>query len=237
MDIINKNNIIIIGFTIYKDPISIKRVHNLKKRIEEDKIPLYIFHNVKTRYNLENRLSCIISTNIIKTILMFHKTNFDYCIICENDFYPTNNFLNKLNETVKLLPNNWRSLHLCPGFLWGRGKYNYSNNKNKKINIDKPDPEINLKNFSIDKSNRFIYNLNPKLLLNNNAWLGGPIAILLNKKNHSHIHFLKQYIYLFNKKNDPGDVILSKMITNKDFICYNPQLGKEEECGGTTLPH
>ena len=50
----------------------------------------------------------------------FEKSNYTYGIICQDDFFPINNFLSELNRTVALLPDTWECLHLCPGFLWGR---------------------------------------------------------------------------------------------------------------------
>jgi hypothetical protein len=229
---LSNTNLMLITVSIYNDKTSDKRISNLKKRITKDNLPLFIFYNNKTKYNKWNKAGCIFIKNLYKSIFKFSESNFDYAIICENDFYPADNFLNKLNETVDLLPKNWETLHLCPGWFWGREHFN--NKKIEKENIDIPYPEGTLNKFNFDKSKKFIYDLDSKYLVDNHIWLGGPIAILINKKNNNHLKFLKRCMGQFNIKNDPGDVILSKSVTKNDFICFNPQLGKEEECGGTT---
>jgi hypothetical protein len=64
-------------------------------------------------------------------------------------------------------------------------------------------------------------------------WLGGPIAFLIKKEYST--QFLREFTERFKKIKEPNDVILTKMLTKKDFICRSPQLGYEKEEGGTTL--
>ena len=50
---LSKNNLMLITVSIYNDVISDKRIDNLKKRISNDSLPLFIFYNNKTKYNDE----------------------------------------------------------------------------------------------------------------------------------------------------------------------------------------
>ena len=64
-------------------------------------------------------------------------------------------------------------------------------------------------------------------------WLGGPIAILLNKNNAENYfqHFKFQYIQ--NKREN--DVTFTQILTVNDYICREPMLGYENDQGGSTF--
>ena len=65
-------------------------------------------------------------------------------------------------------------------------------------------------------------------------WLGGPVCILVNKKNVDSV--LDDFIKANNENPENDDVIFTRILNNNDFICREPMLGYEEEGGGTTFP-
>ena len=147
--------------------------------------------------------------------------NCEYIIITEDDFYPIDNFYNELIHTIRLLPKNWRTLHLCPGGLWGRS-------------LGEPDEPGKLRweggtepNIPYHESKRFYINGEDNLFLQHGVWLGSPTCFLIQQKNIP--NFIKEYkTYNFD---DACDVILTQMLSSNDFICRDPLLGYEKSQG------
>ena len=160
----------------------------------------------------------------LKMLKTFEKSNYKYGIICQDDFFPIDNFLQELNTTIELLPDTWECLHLCPGFLWGRQFRDKS-----KIGQYCPEYNMDKTTFNYHKSGRFFIDCNPKEYYDHNLWLGGPVAFIIK---HACI---TQFIHKYKQNFDHDDRTLVNMLNNNTFICRNPQLGYEEECGGTTL--
>lgn len=212
--LIDKNNIIIITTTLPNNIKSENRRNNLINNF--NKYGISIILNQGKRLPIEKSFE--IMRNKIK---VFIKTNYDYGILCDDDFFPINNFMNELNKTVKLLPKNWECLHLCPGYLWGR-KFR------DKTKIGRLNPEYNMENIPFHHSGRYYLNCKSEKYIAKHFWLGGPIAVLVNKKTARNL--LSRYI-----NSDPaiGDVSLTKILNDKSFICREPQLGYENEEGGS----
>jgi len=160
----------------------------------------------------------------LKMLETFENSNYKYGIICQDDFFPIDNFLQELNKTMELLPDTWECLHLCPGFLWGR-KFR------DKSKIGQYYPEYNMEKttFNYHKSGRFFIDCNPKEYYNHNLWLGGPVAFIIK---HTCI---TQFIHKYKQNFDHDDRTLVNILNNNTFICRNPQLGYEEECGGPSI--
>lgn len=218
---LNSSNLILITTTLANNIISEKRRNNIFNQFGKYNISLLF------NYGLKNDAASNIMFKIIKNSMeLFKKTNFDYCIICDDDFYPIDNFLFELNKTFELLPKNWRALHLCPGYLWGRAFRDTEK-------IGKLNPEYNMDDIPFHNSGRFYINCNSNLYFKNKFWLGGPIAILVNKNNIDSLilDFVKQY----EISNANNDVILTQILNDNDFICREPQHGYEKEEGGTTF--
>ena len=153
----------------------------------------------------------------------FKKTKYDYAIITEDDYEPIDNLLDELNKTVELLPENWRTLHLCPGVL---------TDKNRRFTRDRswiPKRGRIYNESTSDISDRFFIIDDVNIWLRNEIWLGSPSCFLLNRKSID--SFLKDYHS--QKMNDACDVILTKILTKNDYICKNPLLGWENEMGGS----
>lgn len=222
---INDTNLVIVTTTIPNNVISKKRRSNIVNNFSSYKIPIIFNQGIKDKTMDNKDIMVIIVDNAIKK---YKETNLDYGIICDDDFCPSDNFLEDLNKTVALLPPNWRSLHLCPGYLWGRAKRDITK-------IGHLNPEYNMVGIPYHESGRFYMNCNNQIYTRRHFWLGGPIAVLLNKKSvdHFHQHFITQYTHLTRKLNN--DIVFTLILTPYDFICREPMLGYENEAGGTTF--
>ena len=218
------NNIIIITTTLPNNEISEKRRNNIVNNFHNYNIPILFSHGIVNNNNISNNN---IMFEIIKNALNIYKTTkYKYAIICDDDFNPIDNFLEELNKTIYILPNNWRSLHLCPGYLWGR-KYR----DNNKIGI--LNPEYNMDGIEFHESGRFYINCNSETYFDKKFWLGGPISFLINQNNID--SFLNDFVSNYNINNNPNDVILTKILNENDYICREPILGFENEQGGSTF--
>jgi hypothetical protein len=220
---LNSKNTIVISTTIPKNITSEARRNNLINNFSKWNIPVLLNRGI-----IDNTLpNHNIMFNIIKNAFeIYKKSNYEYGIICDDDFFPINDFLQNLNNTVSLLPDNWRSLHLCPGYLWGRRFRN-------KDKIGFLNAEYNMTGIPYHDSGRFYLNCIGDIYFKKYFFLGGPIAIVINKNNFESL--LNDYVYQYEKSNLPNDVILTQILTTDDYICREPQLGYEEEEGGTTF--
>ena len=218
--LVNSNNLCIITTTIPNDNISEKRINNIINSFSKYNIPI-IVNDYQRKEKSINQISCEM---IINNIELFKKMNIDYVILCDNDFNPIDNFLEELNITIELLPKNWRCLHLCPGYLHKRGSINETGKLNTGYNM-----------FGIDynESGRFYVNCDSDLYSKKYFWLGGPVSVLLNKKNLD--DFYNDFLHTYNRNDLPNDVIFTRILKNNDYICREPLLGFENDCGRTTF--
>jgi hypothetical protein len=219
---INSKNTIVISTTIPKNITSEARRNNLINNFSKWNIPLVFNDYIKKKKEIHE----ISYEMIVNNFNLFKNTNFEYAIICDDDFFPIDNFLEELNETVNLLPYNWRCLHLCPGYLWGRRFRN-------KDKIGLLNAEYNMTGIQYHESGRFYLNCTGDTYFNKKFFLGGPIAIVINKNNFESL--LHDFVFQYEKSNLPNDVILTKILNANDYICREPQLGYEEQEGGTTF--
>jgi len=218
---LNNSNLIIITTTLSNNSISEKRRANLINNFSKYNISVIFNHGIKKDTDTYTNILFRIYKNSME---MYKKTTFDYVIICDDDFYPISNFLEELNKTVALLPDNWECLHLCPGYAWGRlfrdsSKISYLN------------PESNMNGIDYHTSGRFYINCNPFIYVKRSFWMGGPIAILLNKNSVD--KYMNSFTNQYNKVNDPNDVVFTKILNMNSYVCRQPQLGYEKEEGGT----
>ena len=237
--IITKENCKLFATTLQFNKTSAMRQRNLCKALENE-LPIIFVEGIKyKRWSKENSFNLL-----LKLLEEFEKSDCEYGIICQDDFYPIDNFLQELNKTVELLPNTWECLHFSPGWAWGRGiekrgvRLNKDDKKIGKFNPEKhivkwfarkKDPNC-LEKF-VHESNRFFINIPSHILYYHRGWLGGPIAMLLNKRTIR--AFIEKYT---DKANfDHEDRILVKIFNNNSFVCKEPLLGFEEECCGTTF--
>jgi FkbM family methyltransferase len=215
-------HITIIVTYISDNIISNKRLSALKNNINKyQNITLNVIGKKKEILKTLIEKQRASNENVIDMLNKALITNCEYIIITEDDFYPIDNFYNKLIHTVRLLPKNWRTLHLCPGKLWGR-------------TFGEPDEPGKLRwecgtepNIPYHKSKRFYINGEDNLFLQHKAWLGGPMCFLIQQKNIP--NFMEEY--KTHNFDDACDVILTKMLSSNDFICRDPLLGYEKTQG------
>ena len=199
-----------------------KRLSALKNNINKyQNITLNVIGKKKEILNTTLEKQRASNENVIDMLNTALIPNCEYIIITEDDFYPIDNFYNELIHTIRLLPKNWRTLHLCPGALWGRG-------------LGEPDEPGKLRwedgtepNIPYDKSKRFYINGEDNLFLQHGVWMGSPTCFLIQQKNIP--NFIKEYkTYNFD---NACDVILTEMLSSNDFICRDPLLGYEKSQG------
>ena len=87
--------------------------------------------------------------------------------------------------------------------------------------------------FPFHESGRFYINCDSEVYFNKKFWLGGPIAMLVNKNNVESL--LNDCILTYKKYKYANDVILTKILNKNDYVCREPMLGYEEEEGGSTF--
>ena len=220
---LNDKNTIVISTTLPNNLTSEKRKNNLLNNFSKWNILVIFNEGIIDKTVPKHNIMFNIIKNAFET---FRKSNYEYGIICDDDFFPIDNFLEEVNNTLSLLRNNWRCLHLCPGYLWGR-KFR------DKSKIGMLNPECNMDNIPYHPSGRFYLNCNGYRYLNKNLFVGGPIAMVINRNNFESL--LNDFVSQYNKYKFTNDIILSKILTFNDFICREPQLGFEEEEGGTTF--
>jgi hypothetical protein len=224
----NDKNMITIVTTMSYNFVSDRRRTNLINEMQQTNMNI-VFVYGKVKKTAED-IATILTTNTRNCIMFFKNTNYKYAFICDDDFHPHKRFFEELNKTLELLPENWRSLHLCPGYLWGRGF-------RRCKTAGKLDPEYDVSYFDCHESGRFFtncgdYATDGKYSTTPN-WLGGPVAIVLNKENID--SFLEDFNRECEKDVQSNDVIFKRMCNNNDFICKEPLLGFENEQAGTTL--
>ena len=234
---INNKNCIIITTNVNESIVGKKRQENLKNNclkhnfnmfvIKGKKLENWTHSNLNKESKLKQMKSAYNSYKITLNMLnKFKEFNSDYGIICQDDFYPIEDFWNELNLTVSLLPKNWEILHLCPFWAWGKEFKDY-----KKIGQYNPMRYVKDNLLECHSSNRYFKNCNKNVYFKNNLWLGGPLAFLIKKES---INKLIER-YKPNKDNYllSDDVMMTYLLDENTFICKNPQLGYEEECGGS----
>lgn len=215
-------DLIVVGTTL-ETQTSIKRRNNLFACMSKFGIP--ILFNFGIKQERKDQMTYVMYKIIKNALELFKKSGFEYGIICDDDFQPHDDFLSELQKTVELLPSTWRSLHLCPGYFWGR-------RFRRCVTAGKFDPEGDVGSLVSHSSGRFFVDCDPSVLYRHFMWLGGPIAVLVNRRTID--EFISEYDRMFAEKPDPNDVLFVRMLNKDDFICREPQLGFENEQGGST---
>jgi len=218
---IHNKNLIVIATTLPNDSKSYKRKKNLTNNFNKYGVDvvfnegIYNLHSTHIQYKI-----------LLDRFLAFKQSTYEFGLICDDDFYAIDNFLVELNKTVRLLPNNWECLHLCPGFLWGRLFRDISK-------IGHLNPEFDISTLPFHHSGRYFHRCTAEIY--KEYAMGGPISMLVRKKS---IDAITNKYSQYKSSVDcllPNDVMLTHMLDNKTFICREPQLGYEEECGGSTF--
>ena len=170
--------------------------------------------------------SCIKSWNKLERA---KQLDVPYVLICDDDFSPIPNFLEELNRSVACLPADWRTLHLCPGYLWGKKKQDPKTRLPRRLG--ELDPDGSLEGMQSDPMGRVFLNCTNQLLHYWGIWLGTPIAFVVRREGIDSL--LKQFQDGFKKLPVNNDVILSLIFGPNDYICRNPVLGYERDEGAS----
>jgi len=232
---INNKNCVVVSTFLDDNSISIKHKDNMIKNCKQYNLPLFGIKGIRYKEWHENNPRAGLSSfeTTLRMILAFKKLNIEYGIICQDDFFPKPNFLEELNITVERLPKDWEILHLCPGLFWGRLEYRDEKKRDRLI-VGKFVPEKNiLYEMPCSKDNRYFYDLykyKKELIKEGITWLGGPVAFLLSKSKID--NFLKKYT--IDSIIAPDDKKLFLIMDKDSYVCKEPQLGYENECGGGT---
>jgi hypothetical protein len=203
--------------TTIPKPTNMKRLHNLVQKMAKFNIPVIVNHGL-VKKSVNHDVSIAIVKNSLDICM---KTKYAYAIICDDDFEPIDRFLEELKKTIDILPPNWRALHLCPGYLWGR------KNRNKHI-PGKQNPEYSMKDIKTDTSGR-VYLTDKAVYAKRRFWLGGPISMVVKNAESLLSDFNQE-----SKIPKPSDVILTRILNEHDYVCKDP-LGFENEQGESTL--
>ena len=217
--ILSKNNMCLF-FSSLENDISYRRRRNITRVLEKYRINFKMLPGVQNIPQIEIRYFYLL--NMLNS---FKKSDYEYAIICDDDFIPCSNFWNELTKTVSMIDKDFRALHLCPGFLWGRKFRDTS-----KISNLNPEDDISDIPFTHE---RYFSNVDFKQFVEKKIWLGGPMAFLINKKYID--WFIHDYNTYYESFKYPNDVILTFMLNSKDYICRQPQLGYEKEEGGSVF--
>lgn len=228
---ITGQNTLVITTTMPENEISEKRRKMMIDTMSKFNLPVFFDHGV-----IGGGFYIHIQHRIMKSRMeQFLKISggFEYGILCDDDFHCHPNFLEELNETVKVLPPDWRCLHLSPGCLWGRSVFR-DEERRKTFQVGELVPEGGqrcLNGLSVDPTGRVFTQCGSGLWNGKHLWLGGPIALLVRRETIADL--LEHYTTLYERENNPNDVILTNILSHRDFVCRCPLLGYEDENGGS----
>jgi len=226
---ITSENLVLITTTLAGNEISERRRKMMVDTMSEFRIPVFFDHGVTdVGASLIEKQYRIMKSRMEQFMKM---PGFEYAVLCDDDFHCHPDFLVELNQTVSVLPPDWRCLHLCPGCLWGRSIF-FEKENWKTFQVGELRPEGGfecLRELEVDSTSRYFKG---SLLWNGRCmWLGGPIAVLVRRETIASLW--EDYTRLYVRENNPNDVILTNILGNRDFVCRSPLLGYEDEMGGT----
>jgi hypothetical protein len=230
---LHKDNLLVVTTTLQNNKTSEKRRKLLDKNFKKYRIKIIFNEGIKKKWKIQDlffkdkkSIPKIMYQILLNRFVSFKNSSYQFGLICDDDFYPIDNFMEELNKTIDVLPPDWEMLHLCPGFLWGRKFRDMA--KVGSLNPESKD----IKQLQYHTSGRYYKNCTPSTYCSLKLWLGGPIALVVNR--HSIDGIIERYQNYRNLLRN-NDVILTKMLNERTFICRQPQLGYEEESGGSTF--
>ena len=222
---LDHTNLVVISTTLPNHPIAEKRRSNLVRSFSIYRIPLVL------DYGLTNMDAVDIMYQIIvNKLLLAKRLRLPYTLICDDDFFPIPNFLEELNKSIAVLPSNWRTLHLCPGYLWGKKKQDPITGLPQKLGELNPEGPLN--GMEYDSTGRVFINCTNQVLYYKGIWLGTPIAFVIQYDAIDSL--LETFMSTYTQIRVNNDVILSLSYGPNDYLCRSPVLGYERE-EGTSL--
>lgn len=207
------------------DKISERRHNNLLKQEKSlaPHVSLHIIPQIKAR-SKKHATKRLLLIKLKKARELTDDPN-TLIMITQDDVQFCKEFIPQLGKSLRELPSDWRLLHLCAGYLYGRGrgKDNRSKLDAELPNVVPLDPEGAI---PADKRvGRFCRMFAP-------AWPGGPVAFILRQRNISDI--LESIRRMAPGEGIPDDVTLFKIAGDGDYMQMSPVLCHEREQGDTS---
>ena len=226
MEFVSGENTVVVTTTMAHSEIAERRRKMMVDTMAPFGIPVFFQQGVMGNYYLD------VQYRVMKRRMeAFEKmSGFKYGILCDDDFHCHSRFLDELNRTVSLLPPDWRCIHLCPGCLWGRSEFR-KEGKWGEFREGEMNPEGNLDGLAVGGSGRYFMHCGSGYWNSKYLWLGGPIAVLVRRDTVREL--LEEYTRLYEREHNPNDVILTNILSHRDYVCRIPQMGFEDELGGS----
>lgn len=142
-----------------------------------------------------------------------------FVLISQDDVHFHRQFIAELTCTLAELPASWRSLHLCPGYLWGKKHALFPYPEAGGMRPEGPVPQSNY--------SRIFPRIPPSIAL------GGPLAFVIRcSRVQDMVTAIKDNLLRSNLRH-PDDVTLQRISAKDDYVARNPQLCVEWAQGGS----
>ena len=163
----------------------------------------------------------------------------ELALVADDDMDVAPAFLSELMRDVDLLPDGWRLLHLCPGFLWGRS--NTASRVFRPLAVAlglwpwgaglEPEAKFPKSKAKFGQYDRVLLNMAELARAHaDRLLLGGPIAFALRPAQAQAV--LAAYDAAYARLDAPSNaLILTNMSTTNDYVAYRPVLCAEVEQG------
>ena len=218
----NTDNSCLFFTTLYDNEVSNKRRNHLESICKEQNIR---YESMEGPRKLDRNY--MMYMHIKNLLTRFQTSNYEYGIICDDDTSINDNFFEEVNKTIYYLPQEWRALHLGPGWLWGR-KFGIQNNTHK----GEMNPEGSISDLDLDLSKRYFKNIHKDVWIRKKIWPGGSIAFVIKKSKIDEL--ITDYDETWYRLKLPNDRLFLHMKCQFDFICAYPLLSYENDQGGST---
>mmetsp|Transcript_40053 Transcript_40053/g.105904 ORF Transcript_40053/g.105904 Transcript_40053/m.105904 type:complete len:315 (-) Transcript_40053:86-1030(-) len=223
-------------------PVAVARLRHLNESLRSTHdIRLTAFHGATSGSALYRQY-----THIRK--LMMHAasdTTIDLAIIADDDLDAAPHAFDvKLSNAVRAMPSNWRLLHLCPGWRWGR-KQRHSTlfalqrglAKSSVLNWEAGmTPDVPTSELKVDGSGHLIVNVAELAKRRRVFHLGGPIAFAARPSVLPDVVRAYDAAWHTSKHTLKNDALLLNISTAADFVAFRPLLCIENEIGGSFYP-
>ena len=142
-------------------------------------------------------------------------------LITQDDVQLCGRFILELATLLDVAPEGWRSMHLCPGYMWGRMQ-NKPRLDRELPDVVRADPEWVVSKWAV---------VNDRLArLFQPAWVGGPLAFLIRRRGIASL--LRQL--QATSESLPDDMSLVFIATpddymlRKDLLCHEREQGRSQ---------
>jgi len=142
-----------------------------------------------------------------------------FVLISQDDVHFHREFVRELTCTLGELPTSWRSLHLCPGYLWGRARAFFTYPEAGMMNPEGYVPP--------SKYSRLFRGVLGTIAL------GGPMAFIIRCGRVQEMVFSIKDMLAGKSSQHHDDVTLQRVSTQDDYVARNPQLCVEWTQGGS----